>query len=175
LEQLPSVDLLALLLAAVACASDIRTRRIPNSIVLIGSAAGLTVNALIDGATGVGASLAGGVVGLCLFLPFFVLGGMGGGDVKLMAALGSILGPGSIFRLAAAAAVVGGACALVTAAWNGRLGEMLRNTARLVSFWARSGLVPSPEQNLRTPGALKIPYAVPILMGTLFVALGGWR
>ena len=175
MEHLLSVDLLALLLAAVSCASDLRTRRIPNSIVLVGSAVGLITNALIAGPTGVGSSLAGGAVGLALFLPFFVLGGMGGGDVKLMAALGSLLGPGSILRLAVAAAVVGGCCALIVAAWNGRLGEMLRNTARLLAFWARSGLVPSPEQNLEAAGALKIPYAVPILVGTLFVALGGWR
>ena len=169
------LDLVALLLAAIACASDLRARRIPNSVVLLGFALGLTGNLLIAGPVGIGSSLAGGVVGLVLFLPFFVLGGMGGGDVKLMGALGSIVGPWSILQLALAAAGVGGCCALIVAVWSGRLGEILRNIARLFGFWARHGLLPSPEQSLETPGALKIPYAVPILIGTLFITLGGWR
>jgi prepilin peptidase CpaA len=169
------VNVLALLLAAIGCASDLRARRIPNSIVLAGFVAGLTVNALIGGVTGVGSSLAGGAIGLALFLPFFVLGGMGGGDVKLMAALGSLVGPRDVVRLALAAAVVGGCFALVVAARNRRLRDVFRSTARLFAFWARSGLAPSPEQTLENPAALRIPYAVPILLGTLLVALGPVR
>ncbi len=166
------VNVLALLLAGIGCASDLRTRRIPNSIVLTGFATGLSVNALLAGATGIGSSLAGGAIGLALFLPFFALGGMGGGDVKLLAALGSLVGPRDVVRLALAAAVVGGGFALVVAARNGRFRDVLRSTARLLLFWVRSGLLPSPEQTLENPAALRIPYAVPILLGTLLVALG---
>jgi len=169
------VDLFALLLAGIACVSDLRTRRIPNSIVLAGFGAGLIFNGLVAGVPGVGSSLAGGAIGLALFLPFFALGGMGGGDVKLLAALGSLVGPRDIVGLALAAAIAGGFFALIVAARNGRVREILRSTGRLLAFWARSGLLPSPEQTLENPAALRLPYAVPMLLGTLLVALGRAR
>lgn len=164
----------AWLLSAAACWTDLRARRIPNALVLLGVAAGLFLNARAEGFAGIGSSLLGLAVGLGLFLPFMLLGGMGGGDVKLLAALGSLVGPGDIVRLALVAALAGGAMALVRVACDGRLRSTLASTAGLVLFWMSAGLRPSPVLNLSNPSTIRIPYAVAIAAGTLGLTLFPW-
>lgn len=168
------VTLAALALAAAACWTDLRTRRIPNALVLAGLAAGLALNGRDAGLAGAGTSLAGGAVGLALFLPFMILGGMGGGDVKLMAALGSLLGPTQVVRLALLTALAGGLLALLRAGREGRLGATLSGMAGLLRFWLHTGLRPSPDLNLSNPSTIRIPYAVAIACGMLAVALLPW-
>src|SRR5213594_4005417 len=79
----------ALTLALAAAVSDARTRRIPNALVAAGASAGLILNSWTGGGEGLTRSLLGLVAGFCVYLPFFLLRGMGGGDVKLMGALGA--------------------------------------------------------------------------------------
>jgi len=164
----------ALLLAALACSTDLRSRRIPNALVLSGLIAGLVLNSHVAGLAGVGASLAGAGLGLAMFLPFLLLGGMGGGDVKLMAALGSLVGPAGVVRLALATAILGGVLALARVLWEGRLRETLQGIAGLLWLWASTGLRPSPDLHLGNPATIRVPYAVPIAAGTLLVTLGRW-
>ena len=167
---------LAFILAGIACISDLRSRRIPNALVAIGVVLGLSLNASFAGLRGIGWSLAGGGLGLALFLPFFAFGGMGGGDVKLLAGLGAFLGPREVVGVALAAALTGGLLALAVAVRERRLLETLKGIARLLRSWATLGTEPVPDLSLQNPAALKIPYAVPLAAGALFVALtgGGW-
>jgi len=164
----------AIIIAAIACVTDLRSRRISNGLVLSGLAIGLSFNLLLGGLRGVGWSLLGGLLGLALFLPFFALGGMGAGDVKLLSCLGAILGPKDLIAVALGGALIGGALALVVAAVNGRLRSTLERVAELLAFWASGGLKPSPVLRLENPGTLKIPYAVPLAGGTLLVLLSRW-
>ena len=168
------IILAAWLLAAAACWTDLLLRRIPNTLVLIGVAAGLALNTLSAGLAGVERSIEGGALGLAVFLPFMVLGGMGAGDVKLMAALGALLGPANVLGLALVAALAGGLLALLRVAWEGRLRATVRGIAELLWFWAHTGLRPSPTLNLSNPGTIRIPYAVPIAAGTVVVTLFQW-
>ena len=69
-----------------------------------------------QGWRGVSVAAAGAALGFAVFLVFYLLGGMGAGDVKLMAGFGSLLGPGAILRAAWIAAVVGGLMAAAYAA-----------------------------------------------------------
>ena len=82
--------------AAVAAAIDLRTGRIPNPLTATVAAAGLGLAAA--GLTGqsMGGALIGAAVGFALMLPGHLLGGTGAGDVKLLAALGTWLGPGGV-------------------------------------------------------------------------------
>jgi prepilin peptidase CpaA len=168
------VYLVAILIAATACVTDLRSRRISNRLVVGGAILGLLLNFTSAGWEGCGWSLLGGLLGLALFFPFFALGGMGAGDVKLLACLGTILGPGDLMRVTLVGALLGGAMALVVATTRGRLGDTLKGCASLMRFWMAAGLRPSPAHQLSSPETLKIPYAVPVAAGTLVVLLSRW-
>jgi len=164
----------ALTLAVIGSVTDLRSRRIPNHLVATGLALGLALNVQAAGFGGIASSLAGGVLGFTLFLPIFALGGMGGGDVKLMAAFGSLVGPIGVLRIALAAVLAGGLLALFAAWGSGRLMSTLNGVAALLWLWWCAGLRPSADLRLGNPSTLKIPYAVPIAAGTLVVALSHW-
>src|SRR4030095_3398726 len=117
---------IAILAAAVACVTDLRSRRISNRLILIGLMSGISFNFVFSGWSGLGWSLVGASLGLAIFLPFFALGGLGGGDVKLLSCLGAILGPKDLLAVALVGAVLGGAMALVIASMNGRLRRTLQ-------------------------------------------------
>ncbi len=102
LESLGPSDSLALplatysvlvFLACLAAGIDILTRRIPNLLILSGAILGLVLAAWQGGVSSVTLSLGGLLVGFLLLLPGYLLRMTGGGDVKLMASLGSLLGP----------------------------------------------------------------------------------
>jgi prepilin peptidase CpaA len=114
-----------------AAVIDLRTQRIPNALSLSAALAGLTLAG--SGATGItlAASAAGVAIGLLLLLPGHVIGGTGAGDVKLVAALGSIVGADRIVFVVLFSMIAGGLVALVIAARRGRLGATLGRTARL--------------------------------------------
>jgi prepilin peptidase CpaA len=162
-----------LLLALAAAITDLQSRRVPNWLVAVGAAAGLALNAWASGGAGVGRSLLGGVVGFCIFLPFFLLRGMGGGDVKLMGALGMCLGVAGIVQTALLASIAGALLAMAVAARHGALGRTFANTGRLLRFWLSHGPRPSEELSLDNPQALKIPYAAPIAVAAVLVVLSG--
>ena len=82
-------DAALLLVGAIACVTDIRSRRIPNVLTFGSSAAAVVFWGVSSGWAGLAWSACGWVVGCVLFLPWFLLGGMGAGDVKLLAALGA--------------------------------------------------------------------------------------
>ncbi len=85
-----------LVLAALAFSAavwDLATHRIPNLLILGGAALGLLSGLYHQGLTGLAASLLGLLVGMCLFLPGYLMRMTGGGDLKLMGAVGSLLGP----------------------------------------------------------------------------------
>ena len=81
----------ALIIASAACATDLHDRRIPNWLTFGASAAALAVAYATGGQAGVQHAAGGWATGFFLFLPLFLLGGMGAGDVKLLAALGAWL------------------------------------------------------------------------------------
>ena len=81
---------------ALACISDLRTRRIPNVLTFSAVAAALVFHLLTGGWSAAGWSIAGCVLGALLFFPMFALRGMGAGDVKLLAAVGAWLGPSQV-------------------------------------------------------------------------------
>lgn len=119
-------------LAAAAAWSDLRRRRVSNRLVLLGLGAALAVRAATLDPVTIGLGVAGAAVGLALLLPAFAARWVGGGDVKLLAAIGAVVGAGvglegELFAFALAAA-----WALVVCAARGGLGPLLRNTLRLV-------------------------------------------
>ena len=98
--------------AVAATVEDLWRRRVSNLTSLSALAGGLALHAWHGGWAGAGDSLLGAVIGFFAFFIFFLLGGMGGGDVKLMAGFGAILGSGQTITAALMAALVGGLIAL---------------------------------------------------------------
>jgi len=155
----------ALAVAAAGCATDLRSGRIPN-LLTFGAAAGAAGFHLADqGLSGLGLALGGWLVGGLLFLPLYVLRGMGGGDVKLMAALGAWIGPGLALWLALYAALAGGVLALVVAIARGRLRQSLANVWSILVFWRIVGMQPHPVFTIDSSPSIRLPYAVPIAVG----------
>lgn len=162
----------AIILALGACVTDVAAARVPNALTIAGVVAGVAAHALLPHGLGLGASVAGAIAGLALFLPFFALGGLGGGDVKLMAAMGAWLGWPAILTAAVAVAIAGGALAVVVALSHGYLGQALANLRRLLRLWMVAGVRPEPSLTLAHGRGPRLPYAVPVLLG-LLVTL--WR
>src|SRR5580765_109479 len=106
-------NLFVTLTAVVGCLHDLRNRRIPNYLTFGSAALAIVYAAATGGWAGLGVALAGWAVGIVLFIPFFLLRGMGGGDVKLLAALGAWVGPASLLSITFYTAIVGGVMALV--------------------------------------------------------------
>jgi prepilin peptidase CpaA len=106
--------------ASIAAVVDVRTRRVPNVLTCAIAAVGLVAAGAGAGDLGVGAAIAGGLIGFALMLPGYLLGGTGGGDVKLLAALGTLLGPGRTVTAFIAMALAGGAIAVIVALARGQ-------------------------------------------------------
>ena len=153
--------------ATLAAVSDVRTGRIPNWLTFGAMAGGLVFSAIHAGGSGVVTSLFGGLVGLALFLPLFVLGGMGGGDVKLLAAVGTWLGPFGALQAALWASLAGGVLAVIVGISRGYLSAALRNLSALLWVWRTVGPSRVSELTLTESKGPRLAYAVPIGIGAI--------
>jgi prepilin peptidase CpaA len=159
----------ALILASVACWTDLRTRRIPNVLTFCAAGAGLVFHAFLSG-NGPLTALAGWLTGVLLFSPLFLLRGMGAGDLKLLGAFGAWLGPVMVVWIGLWSAVAGGVIAVAVAVMHGYLGQALRNVSGLLTHWRASGITPLDAVTLDKGTGPRLAYAVPLLVG-LMVAL----
>src|SRR5262245_14942060 len=107
---------------------DVWSRRIPNELSGCAMLAGAALNALYFGGPGVVASLSGLAVTVAVLLGPFALGGIGGGDVKMMGAVGALLGPRLALLGLLVGMVAGGLILLGVLARRGRLEAMVRQT-----------------------------------------------
>src|SRR5256885_11304778 len=94
---------------AVCVVTDLRTRRIPNAISGPAMLIGIALNTAHMGTAGLLDSLSGLGVTIGVLLWPFAMGGIGGGDVKMMGAIGALLGPRLALMGLAAGVVLGGA------------------------------------------------------------------
>jgi prepilin peptidase CpaA len=157
--------------ALAASAWDVRTRRIPNALVFGAAIAGV-LWAVAEGPAAMLSSVLGWLVGLAVFFPLFALGGLGAGDVKLLAAFGAWLGPAGAIAAALWAALIGGVMATGVAAARGYLRQALRNLGAAIGLWLVVGPSTVPGMTLRDNDGPRLAYALPIGLGAL-VAL--WR
>ena len=98
---------MAIGLGAAAAIEDLARRRVSNWIPVAALAGGLGWHVATSGWRGILTAIAGAAAGFGVFLVFYLLGGMGGGDVKLMAGLGSLLGTGRLLEAALWTGAVG--------------------------------------------------------------------
>lgn len=168
----------ALTCATVGAVSDVRLRRIPNWLTYSGLAVGLAMHAMWGSWHGLSDAAGGMLAGGAVFLLLFLAGGMGSGDVKLMAAVSAWAGLRQSAALLIATALAGGALALVYMAFYRRVAGTLVNAGTLLRFHVTSGIKPHSELNLRSNATLRMPYGLAIAAGTLYLFLSTanlWR
>jgi prepilin peptidase CpaA len=116
----------------VATVTDLRTRRIPNVLTALMAAAGIGLAATGASGVSVAAAALGIVVGFGLMLPGHALGATGAGDVKLMAAVGAIVGPIVVVKAFLFTGIAGGLLAIVVAIRRRRLAATLTATGQMI-------------------------------------------
>jgi prepilin peptidase CpaA len=154
-------------IVAAAVVTDLKSRRIPNALTFGAAIAAFAVHTYMTGSSGLVTALAGWLVGVAIFFPVFALGGMGAGDIKLLAAVGAWLGPAAAAWVALFSGVAGGFLALIVAAFSGYLGKAFKNIWYLLTYWRVSGVRPLPELMLSSQKGPRLAYAIPVLAGLM--------
>jgi prepilin peptidase CpaA len=151
---------------------DYRSRRIPNWLTASSILLGLGLHLLFGGWRSLASATLAGLAAGGAFLLFYLAGGMGGGDVKLMTAVGACAGVSHVAAILIATALVGGVFALALALVAGRLRQTVLNVMKLLSHHGSAGLQPHPDLNLRNSHALRLPYGIAIGAGAVMTLIG---
>jgi prepilin peptidase CpaA len=155
----------ASLCAFIGSVFDVKSRRVPNLLTGPAVLFGLLLHFSLGGWGEMGVSAMAGLICGAVFLVFYLAGGMGAGDVKLITAVGCLCGLHNIACLLALTGIAGGVMAVGLAVSRGRLKETLGNVVALVSHHRSEGLTPHPEINVMNVTTLRLPYALAIMAG----------
>lgn len=146
------------------CVTDTLYSKIPNLLILLLLLGGFIYHALQAGPAGLLTAFLGLLTGFALLLIPYMMGGMGAGDVKALAALGSLLGAGSILQVFLYMALIGGLMSVLHYAFNRNLFEKCRellNALKLFLYTRNYGeLKPNSQSE-----SLRFPYAAAIAFG----------
>ena len=159
------IALLFIPLAVAIIYMDVRHRRIPNKLVFATLVAGICLNLVFRGWHGLTSSLEGMLVAFAMMFALHVFGTMGAGDVKLFAAVGSIVGISSVLQTLMIVALMGGLLALGKMIYVRRASRTLLGVMQF--FY---GLLPGqsvPRFEVPPDGSNTLPYAIPICLGGL--------
>jgi len=179
---LVSATVVLVAVCIVACFFDLKERRIPNWLVLGAFVAGLAFRAALGMEALVGGMAAAGLAfGFGLF--FYLLGGLGAGDVKLMAGLAAFLGLEGLLTGVAVMAAVGVLMALVATARKGVLRKTFENLFLIAVTFGKDAFKgyrgEGPMAHLSGPGGsgVRSPFGLAVAAGALagwFAPLQGW-
>lgn len=151
---------IAILVGVAAVIDDLWRRHIANWIPAAALAGGFGWQIGMHGWDGALAAALGTAAGFAVFLVFYLLGGMGGGDVKLMAGYGALLGPGQVLSAAIWTGAVGGILAVGAIAW-----KKLRKPALDGNAGAAGGGLSGEALREARDREASIPYAPAIALG----------
>ncbi|HZQ41931.1 MAG TPA: A24 family peptidase [Acidobacteriaceae bacterium] len=147
--------------SVLAAIADVRERRIPNKLVSSVFVCGIMLHLGFGGAAQAACSALAALIGGGAFMIFYLAGGMGAGDVKLIAALSAVAGISNVKDLLIATVLAGAACALVFAIWRGALRSTLANVIVLLMHHGKHGFTAHPRLNVSNTSTHRLPYAVP--------------
>lgn len=160
----------------VAAVIDGAILKVPNWLTFPFIISGWIYATASQGWAGLGHSLLGTIVGTLLLLLLRNRGGMGAGDVKLLAGVGAWLGAATTFYAFLVTAVVGGLIALAMIAWTGNWFKHYAMTRKIIEEWLT---IRNPDSlagiaRERKPQMLLLPYGIPMAIGSiLYFAYAG--
>ena len=175
----PVLQVVLVLVVGTAAIYDLKYRRIPNRLVLVGLVLGLGLNPLFYEWMGQGwweglkHSAFGLGLAFLIYFPLYMLRAMGAGDVKLMAAVGSIVGPGNWIVLFVLTAILGGVTAVIVLFFAGRVRKTFWNLGWIVNEIRhfRAPYHSSEELDVRSEKAMRLPHGAVIALGSfIFLA-----
>ncbi|MBN9662703.1 MAG: prepilin peptidase [Acidobacteria bacterium] len=174
----PLIEIVLLMTVAIAAFFDIRNRKIPNPVAVAGAFCGVAANGYLGGVQGLKTSVIGFVVAFGVYFLLYVLHAMGAGDVKLMGAVGAILGLRAWIPVLLATMILGAVFALVLALSKGRLRSTLWNVGYLARELAafRAPWMTHKQLDVKQEGTLRLPHGASIAAGVVVVLAGmhGW-
>jgi prepilin peptidase CpaA len=153
----------------VAAWIDGQQLRVPNWLTYPMALSGLVFNVCADGWVGLGAGMLGLVVGLLCLLPLYAVGGMGAGDVKLMAGVGAWLGWHTTLWSFVVTVVVGAAMAVAMVLYRRGFQKHYVQMLVILSEWMsiRDPRGLSRIAAERKPRMFLLPYGIPICIGSI--------
>ena len=165
----------SLLIAGLGIASviDWKTRKIPNWLTLSMSFTGLLFQIYSLGSHGLIQAILGFMLGILLLYMPFALGGIGGGDVKLLAAIGTFTGPLILFQVFLASAVFGGIFSLIEVIRKKAVKKTFENLKQRILFAVLRQRICSESEISFTSKPIRIPYALTICCGYLCIHFWG--
>jgi prepilin peptidase CpaA len=165
------VEMVLIVLLLAAAVFDVLYRRIPNWLTVSGVLLGVALNAFIGPPeAGLVFSLAGLAVGFGIYAILYSLRAMGAGDVKLMAAIGALVGWERWFGIFFVTALIGGVMALILVVARGRLKKTLFNVSFILSEMksGRPAYLGNEELDVKNKKALGLPHGAVIAVSTFF-------
>ncbi|HEX3998875.1 MAG TPA: prepilin peptidase [Pirellulales bacterium] len=153
----------------VAAVIDGMKLKVPNWLTLPMIVSGWIFNFAVGGWAGLGWSMVGMAVGLALLLPANIIGGMGEGDVKLLAGVGAWVLPETTFYAFCWSAVIGGVIAVAMILWRG---GWRKHRDQFLMIYSEIMTIGNPSELSaiaaeRKSSMLLLPYGIPIAIGTI--------
>lgn len=157
------IDPVCVTFLMVSIVTDIRYRKVFNAAVVPTVFAGIVLNVTQTGLPGLALSLMGTLAGFLFLVVFYLLGGIGAGDVKFMAAVGSLKGPAFVLTGGVYGALLGGIAAVLVLASKGLLVQRLKEIGAAIVNMAV--VKPSVALRLDTSQSIRLPYAAFLAAG----------
>jgi prepilin peptidase CpaA len=157
------------LILILAAWIDGRDLKVPNWITYPMVIAGLVFSVWSGGPAGLLAGMLGVAAGLLTLLPLYAVGGMGAGDVKLMAGIGAWMGWKVTLASFCVTAIVGAVMSVCMVLWRRAAAHHTGNFFMILGEWARvrNPVVLSEIAAARKPQMFLLPYGIPICVGTI--------
>jgi prepilin peptidase CpaA len=165
-NSMPAFLVLALMLT-IAVYIELKEMRIPNWLTLSGMSLGLLISYL-HGTNAFVSSIVGLLIGFGFLFIFYVFGGVGGGDVKLMGAAGALMGAALIKPALVYTAFIGAFLAVMMVVWRKDFWMRIAWGIKRLAFWRKSD-----EAGLEPPAPIAVPYGMAIALGCLLALLVG--
>jgi prepilin peptidase CpaA len=166
------VEMVLLVMLLAAAVFDVLYRRIPNWLTVSGVVLGIAMNTILGPEAGAGLvfSLVGLLVAFGIYAALYALRAMGAGDVKLMAAIGALVGWERWFGIFFVTALIGGVMALLLVVSRGRFKKTFFNVSFILSEMksGRPAYLKNEELDVKNKKALGLPHGAVIAVGTVF-------